>query len=155
TIGNIGIEGIGYDPMTTTTTPGFIVVKEKQPESIFQTNIDFPNGTATNGGPLEDEATDLFPPADAGLLDFSDVYPLANLPPALTGPDASHLLIISQETGAIENIDRSGQESSIMYIQGDPDNPLSVPDQTHEGVTMDPSGNLYVVSEDGGGPNVP
>ena len=33
----------------------------------------------------------------------------------------------------------------------DPDNPLSVQDQTDEGVTMDDDGTLYVVNEDGGG----
>src|SRR6266496_4028286 len=47
TIGNIGLEGISYDPLTG----GFICVKEKDPESIFQTGIDFVAGTATNGSP--------------------------------------------------------------------------------------------------------
>jgi hypothetical protein len=36
TVGNIGIEGISYDPLTS----GFIAVKETQPQGIFQTNID-------------------------------------------------------------------------------------------------------------------
>ena len=49
-IGNIGNEGVSYDPQTTTdpNDPGFIVVKEKQPEGIFQTNVDFAAGTASN-----------------------------------------------------------------------------------------------------------
>ena len=52
TIGNIGIEGISYDPQTSTAdSPGFVVVKETSPEGIFQTNIDFAAGTATNGSP--------------------------------------------------------------------------------------------------------
>ena len=40
TIGNIGLEGVSYDPLTG----GFIFVKEKDPESIFQTGIDFDCG---------------------------------------------------------------------------------------------------------------
>ncbi len=155
TIGNIGLEGISYDPQTSGATPGFIVVKEKEPESIFQTNIDFPAGTATNGSATADEASDVFTPANAGLLDFSDVYSLANLPAGVAGPDADHLLIISQESGEIENVDRSGNVSSALFIHGDAGNPLSVPDQTDEGVTMDASGNLYVVNEDGGGTGIP
>jgi uncharacterized protein YjiK len=47
TIGNIGLEGISFDPQTG----GYICVKEKDPESIFQTGIDFVAGTATNGSP--------------------------------------------------------------------------------------------------------
>ena len=36
-IGNIGNEGISYDPLTG----GYIVVKQEGPLGIFQTNIDF------------------------------------------------------------------------------------------------------------------
>jgi uncharacterized protein YjiK len=146
TIDNIGIEGVSNDP----STGGFIVVKEKDPEGIFQTGVDFAAGTATNGSPTTENSTNLFDPALAGLSDFSDVFALSNLT-SLSGPDTSHLLIISQESGKIVNVDRSGVVSSSLTIVGDPGNPLSVPDQTHEGVTMDNDGNLYTVSEDGGG----
>jgi uncharacterized protein YjiK len=76
TIGNIGLEGISYDPQTG----GYICVKEKDPESIFQTGIDFVAGTATNGSPSATSSTDLFNPTLANLADFSDVYALSNLP---------------------------------------------------------------------------
>src|SRR4029077_18225945 len=56
TIGNIGLEGVSYDPMTS----GFIFVKEKDPESIFQTGINFAAGTATNGSPTATSSIDLF-----------------------------------------------------------------------------------------------
>ena len=59
--------------------------------------------------------------------------------------------MLSQESGKIVNIDRSGDVSSSLTIVADPGNPLSVPDQQHEGVTMDRDGILYVVSENGGG----
>jgi len=147
TIGNIGLEGISYDPLTG----GFICVKEKDPQAVFQTGIDFDAGTATNGSPTTTDSINLFNPALAGTADFSDVFALSNLP-ALNGQaDYSHLLIISQESGQIINIDRSGTVYSRLTLVADPGNPLSIVDQTHEGVTMDRSGNLYVVSENGGG----
>jgi uncharacterized protein YjiK len=146
TIGNIGLEGVTNDP----TSGGFVVVKETEPESVFQTDVDWDAGTATNGSPTSAESTNLFEPALAGIDDFSDVFALSNLT-TLSGPEAEHLLIISQESGKIVNVDRSGNVSSSLTIVSDPDNPLSVPEQTDEGVTMDDDGDLYVVNENGGG----
>src|SRR5262249_44409266 len=82
TIGNIGLEGVTNDP----TSGGFVVVKEIDPSSIFQTDIDWEAGTATNGSPTTEESTNLFEPALAGLIDFSDVFALSNLS-TLTGPE--------------------------------------------------------------------
>jgi uncharacterized protein YjiK len=147
TIGNIGLEGLSYDPLTS----GFIFVKEADPISIFQTAIDFAAGTATNGSPTATGSTNLFNPALANLADFSDVFALSNLPSLSGQPDFSHLLVLSQESGQIINVDRSGTVFSRLTIVADPDNPLPVPAQTHEGLTMDRDGNLYVVSENGGG----
>ena len=147
TIGNIGLEGVSWDPLTG----GYIFVKEKDPESIFQTNIDFTAGTATNGSSSSTSSTNLFDPALANLVDFSDVFALSNLPSLSGQLDYSHLLVLSQESGQIINIDRSGMIYSTFTIVSDPGNPLSVAGQTHEGVTMDRDGNLYVVSENGGG----
>ena len=147
TIGNIGLEGISFDPLTG----GFICVKEKTPESIFQTLIDFNAGTASNGSSVATSSTDLFNPALANLADFSDVFALSNLPSLNGQPDYSHLLVISQESGQIINIDRSGSVFSKLTIIADPGSPLTVPDMTMEGVTMDRDGILYVVNENGGG----
>lgn len=146
TIGNVGIEGITNDPQSG----GFIAVKETDPEGIFQTGIDFDAGTATNGSATTENSTNLFTPSLAGLSDFSDVYALANVT-TLTGADTSHLLVISQESGKVVNIDRSGTVSSTLTLVSDPDNPLSIQAQTDEGVTLDRDGNLYVVNEQGGG----
>ncbi|PHJ84394.1 hypothetical protein VF14_06930 [Nostoc linckia z18] len=147
TVGNIGIEGISYDPLTS----GFIAVKETQPQGIFQTNIDFAAGTATNGSPTTANSTDLFNPALANLLDFADVYALSNLSSLNGQADYSNLLVLSQESGKIVEIDRSGNIYSSLTIVSNPGNPLSVVDQGHEGLTMDKDGYLYVVSENGGG----
>ena len=53
------------------------------------------------------------------------MFALSNLP-SLSGPDSSHLLVLSQESGKIVNIDRSGNISSSLTIVSDPGNPLSV-----------------------------
>ncbi|MDO8188901.1 lamin tail domain-containing protein [Conexibacter sp. JD483] len=145
TIGNVGIEGITNDPFSG----GFVAVKEKDPLGIFQTGIDFDAGTATNGSPTTVNSTDLFTPSRLGLSDLSDVFSLSNLR-GLTGADASRLLVLSQESGKIVNTDRSGNVSSTLTLRGDPGDPLSVADQTHEGVTMDEDGTLYVVDEASG-----
>ena len=143
---NIGIEGISYDPLTA----GFFAVKETGPQGIFQTGIDFAAGTATNGSPTTENSINLFDPALANLLDFADVFALSNLS-SLSGPQSTHLLILSQESGKIVDIDRTGVISSSLTIRTDPGNPLAVPAQQHEGLTMDGNGYLYVVSENGGG----
>ena len=145
-VDNIGIEGITYDPQTS----GFIAVKEITPEGIFQTGIDFDALTATNGAPDALNSIDLFDPALVGVSDFADVYALSNIP-TLSGAEAGNLLVLSQEQGKIVNISRTGVISSSLTIVGDAGNPLDVPNQQHEGLTMDHDGNLYVVNENGGG----
>ena len=146
-VGNVGIEGISYDPQTG----GIIAAKEIQPAGIFQTLVDFAAGTATNGSPTAENSINLFDPALANLLDFADVYAMSNLF-ALNGQAQSgNLLVLSQESGKIINIDRAGNISSSLTIVTDPGNPVPLPDQQHEGLTMDGNGFLYVVSENGGG----
>jgi uncharacterized protein YjiK len=147
TIGNTGLEGVTWDPSTS----GFVFVKEKDPQSIFLTSINFNAGSASNGSPSSTSSTDLFTPALAGLLDFSDVFALSNLPSLFGQADFSHLLVISQESGQIINVDRTGTVHSRLTIVADPGSPLSVPDMTMEGVSMDSDGVLYVANENGGG----
>ncbi len=146
TIGNIGLEGVSYDPATN----GYIFAKEKTPQGIFQTTINFAAGTASNGSPTTVNSVDLFNPALAGLLDFADVFALSNIPTLLPA-SIGNLLILSQESGRIVQIDRLGNILNSLTIQSDPGNPLSIPDQQHEGLTMGLDGTLYIVSENGGG----
>ncbi|MFI5311801.1 MAG: SdiA-regulated domain-containing protein [Gemmatimonadales bacterium] len=147
TIGNIGLEGVTWDPKTG----HYILVKEKDPRSIFETGIDWAAGTATNGSPTTDESIDLFDPSLVSTIDFSDIYALSNLPSLAGDPTYDQLLIISQESGQIVQVDRSGNVKHTLTIVADPGDTLSVPDMTMEGVTMDRDGNLYVANEDGGG----
>jgi uncharacterized protein YjiK len=144
---NIGLEGLTYDPLTG----GYILVKETLPEGIFQTDIDFAAGTATNGSATTENSVNLFEPALVNLLDFADVFSLSNLPSLNGQADYNNLLVLSQESGKIVNIDRAGLINSSLTIVSDPGNPLNVPAQQHEGLTMDRDGILYTVSENGGG----
>jgi len=69
----------------------------------------------------------------------------------LTGPESTHLLIISQESGKIVDVDRTGHVWSTLTIHTDAGDALSVADMTHEGVTMDDDGTIYCVNEQGSG----
>ncbi|HXU02332.1 MAG TPA: SdiA-regulated domain-containing protein, partial [Polyangia bacterium] len=146
-IGNIGLEGVTFDP----ANGHYIFVKEKDPRGIFDTGIDFAAGTASNGSPTTDESVNLFDPALVSTLDFSDVFALSNLPTLAGDPTFNQLLIISQESGKIVQVDRSGSVKHTLSIVADASDTISVPDMTMEGLTMDRSGILYVVNENGGG----
>ena len=140
-VGNIGIEGIAFDPLTN----GFIAVKESGPLGVFQTTIDFTALTASNGSSTTVNPTDLFTPASAGLLDFADVFAFSAL-----SPTSDRLLILSQESGKVVNVDRAGNISSSLTIVSAPGNGLTVIDQGFEGLTVDKNGFLYLTSENGG-----
>lgn len=146
TIGNVGIEGMSFD----TFSGGFVAVKEKTPQGIFQTGINFAAGTASNGSPSTVNSTDLFDPVPLGLLDFADIFSLSNVLPN-SSAHYGNLLVLSQESGKILQVDRSGNILGSLTIASDIGNPLSVPNQQHEGLTVDIDGNLYLVSENGGG----
>jgi uncharacterized protein YjiK len=141
---NIGVEGVTNDPLHPNQ---MIAIKESGPERIYSTEINWATETATN---YEGSEGELFPPADAGTLDFSDVYALANVP-GISAAEESNLLIISQESGEVVNVSRSGTVHSRLALLAEPSDTISVPDMTNEGVTMDQNGMLYVVDEDGGG----
>ena len=59
TIGNEGFEGLANDPFSG----GFVVVKEINPQGVFQTTVDWAAGTASNGSPTTVNSTNLFDPA--------------------------------------------------------------------------------------------
>jgi uncharacterized protein YjiK len=141
TVGNIGIEGISFDPSTS----GYLLVKESGPSGIFQTTIDFTALTASNGSPTTENSTNLFDPAKAGLAAFSDVYALSNVL-AAASPSYGHFLIVSGPDGKLRELDRSGNVVGTLDVGVEPQN---------EGVTMDGDLNIYVVNEVGGGTDHP
>jgi uncharacterized protein YjiK len=102
TIGNIGIEGKSYDPMTN----GFVAAKESGPAGVFQTTVDFAAATASNGSPTPENSTNLFDPTKTGLSAHNDVFALSNIVAASAG-DYSHLMILSAPDGKIVKMDRT------------------------------------------------
>lgn len=141
TIGNIGIEGISFDPMTS----GFIAVKESGPLGVFQTTVDFAAKTASNGSATTENSVNLFDPNKIGLTAINDVFALSNIVSNTAG-DYSHLMILSAPAGKIIKMDRSGNLLGTLDIGSAAQN---------EGMTMDRDGKIYVVSEIGGGAGRP
>ncbi|WP_370304942.1 SdiA-regulated domain-containing protein [Sinimarinibacterium flocculans] len=141
TIGNVGLEGVSYDPLTG----GYILVKEKTPLGIFQTTVDFDAGTASNGSAATENSVNLFDPALAGVADFGDVYALSNVLPDEAG-DRADLLVLSQESGVLLKMDRSGAILSRLEV--------GLPAQ-HEGIAADENLTLYLANELGGGAGLP
>ena len=141
TIGNIGIEGLSFDPSSN----GFVMVKESGPSGVFQTTLDFAAGTASNGSPTTDNSVNLFDPTKTGLSALNDVFALSNVVSS-TATDYSHLMILSAPNGKVVKVDRAGNIKGTLVVDALAQN---------EGMTMDPSGNIYLVSEIGGGAGFP
>jgi uncharacterized protein YjiK len=132
TIGNTGIEGLTYDP----NSGDYLLVKEKTPQAVYASTIDFGAGAATVAA--------LFDPASLGLLDLSDIQAMSTVA-SLSAAEQDNLLIVSQESSLIVEIDRSGNVLSSFDLGALTD--------SAEGLTLGPDGTIYVVSEDfiGGG----
>lgn len=141
TIGNIGLEGISFDPMTN----GFIAVKESGPLGIFQTTVNFAAGTASNGSATATDSINLFTPTLSGLTAINDVFSMSNIL-TTTAPDYSHIMLLSAPDGKIVKMDRTGKIIGTLVVGSTAQN---------EGMTMDAAGNIYVVSEQGGGSGRP
>ncbi len=144
---NTGTEGLSWDPQTN----GFIVLKEKTPIGVFQTNVDFTTGAATNGSATSVNSTNLFDTKLLGLTDVADVFTFSNIPSMASQPQVGNLLIVGQEDAKILNVTRTGVIHSTLNITADAGDLISPPNMQHEGITMDRAGNIYVVNENGGG----
>jgi uncharacterized protein YjiK len=145
---NTGTEGLSWDPPAS----NFIVLKEKSPIGVFLAGVNFTAGTTTNTPPvIGNEASNLFNTGLLGMSDVADVFAFSNLPAMAGQPQEGNLLILGQEDARVVNISRSGVIASTLNINADPGDTISSPNMQHEGITMDRSGNIYIVNENGGG----
>lgn len=137
TTGNIGLEGVSYDPVTGQ----FFFVKEKTPQAVYEATLNF-------GG--ISSVSSLFTPA-LGVTDLSDIQLLSTVSFAGSA-DADNLLILSQESGLLLEVDRSGtvlSQFDLGVLTGMPIADLGV-----EGVTIDADGIIYLVAENGVAPTL-
>lgn len=129
TVGNIGIEGVSYDPRDGS----FVTLKEKDPQQVNGNVLSF-------GSPGTASISPLFAPGALGLIDLSDVQVLATMQGLSGTPDHDNLLILSQETRRILEVDRAGNIQSYFD--------LGMLSGNAEGLTVDPlTGTLYIVAE--------
>ena len=135
TVGNVGIEGISYDPRDGT----FVTVKERLPQEVNVNTISF-------GSPGSATPTSLFDPSVLGFLDLSDVQVLATVPDLAGTPAADNLLIYSQESRQLVETDRAGNVLSSFDF-------FLLAEQA-EGITIDFAGNIHVVDENGNDPRL-
>jgi uncharacterized protein YjiK len=133
TIGNVGTEGISYDPRDGS----FMSVKQDDPQAILAGTLSF----AAGGG--VSTMTSLFDPELLGLDSLSDVQTLAPVD-ALTGmPAADNLLVLSLDSRRLVETTRAGRIVSSFDLSG-------LTEQAIEGVTIDERGFIYLVAEDSG-----
>ena len=133
TVGNIGIEGISYDPRDGS----FVTVKENAPQEVNLNTLAF-------GAPGTASITSIFAAANLGLIDLSDVQVLATVPSLAGSADADNLLILSQESRRLLEVDRNGNILGQLMLGALPD--------SVEGVTIDADGVIYLVAENGSSP---
>jgi uncharacterized protein YjiK len=138
TVGNVGTEGISFDP----TTGKYYSVKQDNPAELRLSTLNFATGfgTATTST-LFSGATSLF-----GFNSLSDVQTLSGVD-GLTSAQAKNLLVLSLDSRTLAEIDpATGTTMSSLNI-------ASLTPQAIEGVTIDELGNIYLVAEDSGTPN--
>jgi uncharacterized protein YjiK len=135
TVGNIGVEGISFDRRDGS----YVFVKETTPQEVNHATISF--GTPAT-------VTSLFTPS-LGVLDLSDVQVLSSVTSLVGTPGADDLLIYSQESARLLHVTRTGTTLGSFDF--------SAFASDAEGVTIDPDGTIYIVSESGsagGGPTL-
>lgn len=126
--GNKGLEGIAIDRSSNT----IYAVRERDPMKLFKINGFIENKNHINiRNSDEVEVTSLY------LDDLSGLHYDAN---------TKHLLILSDESKLLAEVDLEGNKVSYMeLVKGF--NSLSKTIPQAEGVTMDDQGHLYIVSE--------
>jgi uncharacterized protein YjiK len=139
--GNSGLEGVAYNKVTGE----FWGVKETNPQAIYKiSNADWINETGTVTNPFNISAL--------GLSTLSDIAVLSN--GGFSGGTANNLLILSGTSKVIMEVTQSGTLVGSYSLAAF----TSTIDPTgaggkFEGMTVDAAGNIYLVSDDGNGPD--
>jgi uncharacterized protein YjiK len=121
---NQGLEGIGYDP----ERDQLYVVKEHSPRALYRiTGWGRPTKDAPGALVVEDLSAWLRQLADATDLSSIEV-----------DPATGHLLLLSDESQALVELDRQGARVGRTSLDGVPQ---------AEGVALGPDGTVYLVSE--------
>lgn len=128
---NKGFEGVAYDAANDRV----FAIKERDPRQLYSIT----GMLASIGGPLQIRIKDLTSWVDRSVFsrDLSEGY---------YDPKTGHLLLLSDESANITEVDDKGDFVSILSLRHEAgDLKRSVPQA--EGMTMDTDGELYVVSE--------
>lgn len=130
TVGNIGLEGIAYDPATNSVWG----VKESSPRAVYQmTGFNTPSQTVlTNPGNLT--------PSRIGLTDLAEVYALSASLSFVGTTREMNLLFLSQEDSKIVEMTRDGTMVGSLDLS-------FLGSHNIEGITMDDNGTLYLTAE--------
>ena len=141
-VGNVGTEGISYDPLTGK----FFSVKQDNPAQLRESTLTFTVG----GGTASTITTFSGPNSNSSLFGLNSLSDIQTLSPvdALVGTAAAdNLLILSLDSKKLVELDRiTGTVLSSFDLS-------SVTTQAIEGVTVDEKGTIYLVAEDSGTAN--
>ncbi|MCP1446604.1 uncharacterized protein YjiK [Pseudomonas sp. GGS8] len=127
---NKGFEGVTYDA----ANDRIFAIKERDPRQLFTVT----GMLASIGGPLQVHIKDLTHWIDRSVfgLDLSEGY---------YDPRTGHLLLLSEQSSNVTEVDQDGNFVSFRSLLGLNDLKKTIPQA--EGMTMDTSGELYIVSE--------
>lgn len=127
---NKGFEGVTYDA----ANDRIFAIKERDPRQLFTVT----GMLASIGGPLQVRIKDLTHWIDRSVfgLDLSEGF---------YDPRTGHLLLLSEQSSNVTELDQDGNFVSFRSLLGLNDLKKTIPQA--EGMTMDTSGELYIVSE--------
>ncbi|PPD19354.1 MAG: PEP-CTERM sorting domain-containing protein [Methylobacter sp.] len=134
-VGNVGTEGISFDPRDGS----FYSVKQDNPAQLRRSTLDFQVGFGTaSTSVLFAGASSVF-----GLNSLSDVQTLSPIDRLAGTEAANNLLLLSLDSRQLVEISSTGQILSSFDLS-------TLTTQAIEGVTVDASGNIYLVAENNG-----
>lgn len=138
TIGNIGIEGISYDPRNG----NFVTVKQDDPAKLSIYNaLSFSTAAAADVVPTTSFTGPNSNSSLFGLQSLSDVQTLAPVDALLGTPAADNLLVLSLDSRSLIEITRAGVIKSSFDLSN------VLPHNGIEGITIDEHGTIYLVAE--------